>query len=292
MIKSFINNYFGFNKQQRNGLMVLVIISFTLLVARLAVPLFITPDEIVIKNIPLDSKFNPDTYRDQDSKDATELNSQEEKLFAFDPNRVGYEELIQLGFTGKTAQTFLKFRSKGFVFKEKADLKKIYGVTDNFYVKLEPYIHFETMENIRAKKSGKISLVKDIQAAKLELNIADSSALVTLDGIGPSYASRIIKYRSMLGGFISMEQLKEVYGFTDELFKKVKDRTTVDASLIKKIDLNKDDFKTINKHPYISYEQTKSIFDWRRKTTITPANLKDILNDSSLYERLLPYLNF
>ena len=35
----------------------------------------------------------------------------------------------------------------------------------------------------------------------LELNTADSSALVRIRGIGPYYASKIIKYRQRLGGF-------------------------------------------------------------------------------------------
>ena len=62
--------------------------------------------------------------------------------------------------------------------------------------------------------------------------------------------------------------------------------------LIKKINLNKDDFKSINKHPYLSYEITKSLFDWRRKTSLNATNLKEILNDPALYSKLLPYLAF
>ena len=83
-----------------------------------------------------------------------------------------------------------------------------------------------------------------------------------------------------------------MYGFTDELYEKVKASVIVDGSLIKKIDVNKDDFKTINKHPYLSYELTKLIFDWRKKTEITAINLKDIINDDAVYKKLLPYLQF
>ena len=116
--------------------------------------------------------------------------------------------------------------------------------------------------------------------------------MLEINGIVPAFAKRILKYRSLLGGFVSVEQLKEVYGFTDEMFEKIKPNVTVNAELIKKINLNKDDFKSINKHPYLSYELTKTLFDWRKKTVITAVNLKDIINDDQAYNKLMPYISF
>jgi hypothetical protein len=95
-----------------------------------------------------------------------------------------------------------------------------------------------------------------------------------------------------LGGYVQKEQLKEVYGLTEEIYDKIKGQVTVDATLIKKIDLNKDDFKVINKHPYLSYELTKIIFDWRRKTVITPANLSSVIEDPETLKKIFPYLIF
>ncbi|MBL7918184.1 MAG: hypothetical protein JNM96_07285, partial [Bacteroidia bacterium] len=51
MFRKALNNYFGFNRQQRNGLFVLCCISFLLLIVRLVYPTFIKPDEIIIENI-------------------------------------------------------------------------------------------------------------------------------------------------------------------------------------------------------------------------------------------------
>src|SRR5690606_7484140 len=146
----------------------------------------------------------------------------------------------------------------------------------------------------KGKKDSEGSKQIAVQQAqkKLELNSADSLQLLELKGIGPSYAKRILKYRSILGGYVSLEQLKEVYGFDEELFEKVKPYVEVNPSLVKKIKINSDDFKIVNKHPYITYELTKTIFDWRRKTVITETNFKDILNDEVLYNKLLPYLIF
>jgi competence ComEA-like helix-hairpin-helix protein len=298
MVNSFLNNYFGFNKQQRNGLLLLSIISLILFLVRIIYPSFITPDKIEIKNLPLieqtlDSSFqlSQDRFSGNVTKENTALN-----LFVFDPNTITNQQLQQLGFNKKSAQTFLKFRDRGFVFKEKIDLKKVYGISDNFYSKLEPYIIIENKNsaaNLNSNKSeSNVTASANKNQTKVELNTADSLALLDINGIGPAFAKRILKYRSLLGGFVSVEQLKEVYGFTDEMFEKIKPNVTANAELIKKINLNKDDFRTVNKHPYLSYELTKTLFDWRKKTVITAVNLKDFINQDQAYNKLMPYISF
>jgi DNA uptake protein ComE-like DNA-binding protein len=217
--------------------------------------------------------------------------------FTFDPNTVTQKQLIELGFSVKTAAVFMKFRNKGFVFKQKSDLKKVYGVSDKFYAQLEPYISIEKInsaqkDSTRSEVKPSPSIAVKAVETKFELNSVDSTGLISISGIGNTFAKRILKYRSLLGGYVAIEQLKEVYGFNDELYTKVKGNFTVNATLVKKINLNTDEFKVINKHPYISYEICKIIFDWRKKTSITASNLNDILKDDVLYQKLLPYLKF
>jgi len=296
-VNDFLNNFFGFNTQQRNGLLVLCIISFCLLLIRIIYPYFITPSDIVIKDLPLVERKLDSAWENSQKQFSANFSEdkKELKLFVFDPNKVSLDQLLQLGFTERTARTFLKFRDKGFVFKEKKDLKKVYGISDNFFAQLEPYILIENKneQNDKSKEEVKSVVSLKVQAKeKIELNSVDSLTLIELNGIGPAFAKRILKYRSILGGYVAVEQLREVYGFNDELYEKVKNAFKVDASLIKKIDLNKDDFKLINKHPYLSYELTKAVFDQRKKGSITAVNLKEIINDDAVYKKLLPYLQF
>lgn len=298
-MNNFLNNFFGFNKQQRNGLLVLCVISFSLLLIRIIYPYFITPGNIVVKNLPLVERKLDSAYANSQKQFSNSYSEdkKEYNLFVFDPNTVSFHQLLQLGFKEKTAKTFLKFRDKGFVFKEKKDLQKVYGISDNFFTQLEPYILIENKKVTENKTKVKEETVSSVSTKtrakeKVELNSVDSLTLIELNGIGPAFAKRILKYRSILGGYTNILQLKEVYGFNDELYEKVKNVFKIDASLVKKIDLNKDDFKVINKHPYLSYELTKSIFDWRRKSVITAQILKDIINDESVYNKLLPYLQF
>ncbi|MBI2723296.1 MAG: helix-hairpin-helix domain-containing protein [Bacteroidetes bacterium] len=210
-------------------------------------------------------------------------------LFSFDPNTVTFSQLKDLGFGEKRAAILLKFRAKGFVFKEQEDLKKVYGINEDFYQTLKPYI---TIENV-ASKDAVVEKKPIIKAAKIiELNSADSLTLLEINGIGPSFAKRILKYKILLGGFVRADQLKEVYGFTEEMYDHIISQITVNASLIKKLNINTDDFKTINKHPYLSFELTKLIFNAKRKEPLTAEVLKSLLNDEILYSKLLPYINF
>ncbi|MEG0796374.1 MAG: helix-hairpin-helix domain-containing protein [Odoribacter sp.] len=97
----------------------------------------------------------------------------------------------------------------------------------------------------------------------IELNTADSATLVKIRGIGPYYAQKIIRYRNRLGGFHSVQQLKEVnmtYFNVDssaQLF-------TVDTTEIIKRKMDTMTFKMILKHPYLEYEDVQLIFNAKR----------------------------
>lgn len=299
MLNNFLNSYFGFTKQQRNGLFILICISLVLLLIRLVYPSFIKSDPIIILNLPLAERKLDSGYQAGHFNKKSNTSSEEKTttLFVFDPNTVRLDQLLALGFSEKTARIFLKFRNKGFVFKEKKDLQKVFGVSSLLYARLEPYIYIEKITESKKQtakafqKQAQPVIQKQIQK-QVELNSADSLSLMAVNGIGAVYTKRILKYRALLGGFVSVTQLKEVYGFSEEMYQKVSLQVYVDAGKIQKLNLNKDDFKRINKHPYLSYELTKTIFDWRKKTSINSTNLKDLLHDDSLYQKLLPYLAF
>ncbi|MCC7018025.1 MAG: helix-hairpin-helix domain-containing protein [Rhodospirillales bacterium] len=281
MLKQLLNNYFGFNRQQRNGLYVLCCISVCLLVVRIVYPYFLKPAPIHIGNLAMVEA----NIEDNDRKN----NLEQSLLFPFDPNTVSKEQLVKLGFKERTAQTFIKFRSKGFVFKKKEDVQKIFGVSEALYMRIEPYILFNRSDK---KETSNYIVSKESKAKKLELNSADSLSLIALDGVGPGYAKRILKYRRLLGGFVKIEQLKEIYGMSDDLFQLIASQCIIDPSVIKKININSADFKTLNKHPYIDYELTKHIFNFKKTTAVTEANLIQIIEDEELTSRIKPYLEY
>lgn len=99
----------------------------------------------------------------------------------------------------------------------------------------------------------------------IEINSADSVALLELPGIGPVFAKRIIKYRQMLGGFAEAGQLMEVYGMDSLRMAGIIRLIRIDTTGIRRLDINKATFKELLAHPYLEYEHVKAIARFRDK---------------------------
>lgn len=128
--------------------------------------------------------------------------------FTFDPNTISLSDLQRLGFSERQAQSIINYREKGGRFRRPSDFAKSYVVADSVFQRLEPYIRIP----------------------KIDLNSADSTALVSLPGIGPYYAARIIEHRTRLRGFSYPEQLMDINRFDREKYDALKDLVTVGPS--------------------------------------------------------------
>ena len=64
-------------------------------------------------------------------------------------------------------------------------------------------------------------------AYPVNLNTASAEELMSVEGIGEQRAAAILSYRDYLGGYTSVEQLKNISGFGDALFEKVAPYFTV-----------------------------------------------------------------
>lgn len=126
----------------------------------------------------------------------------------------------------------------------------------------------------------------------LDINVADSSALVALPQIGEVMASRIHRYRNRLGGYVSYSQLFEVKGMDTARFNTIKPYLTLDDGLVSKLRVNQDEFKTLLRHPYLEYDQVKAIVNHReRKGLIRDwEQLKGLIGEvNPLLERYIDY---
>jgi competence protein ComEA len=61
----------------------------------------------------------------------------------------------------------------------------------------------------------------------VNINKANSAQLQTLNGIGPSKADEIIKYRKAHGGFKSVDELVEVKGIGPKTLQKFKGQVSI-----------------------------------------------------------------
>jgi len=187
---------------------------------------------------------------------------------AFDPNTADVNTLLQNGIPNHVANTIIKYRSSGAIFQVKEDLKKIYTLKEDVYQKIEPFIEIEPQEKkILAKAPIPKSdfQKKEIKSVNVKIDINNSVVedWQKLNGIGPSFSKRIVKYRNRLGGFYSIEQVGETYGLPDSTFQKIKNKLQP-SSISQKINLNQATESELKSHPYISWNQAKLIISYRK----------------------------
>lgn len=224
-------------------------------------------------------------------------------VFYFDPNTVDSVHLLKLGFSRYVTQNMLKYRRKGGRFYKSEDLQKIYGMDDLLFRRVEEYIQFEqeddtsilsshpkrdTSELIASwAKSREKGVIVENSSLELDLNLADSASLRKLKGIGSVFASRIIKYRARLGGFYSIEQLKEVYGFPIETFHSIQSQIYISEPWLQ-LSWNTMEFKDLLRHPYVDYETTKLLKNY--KGNDPKGFLDSLLLSGKISQHLSPYL--
>jgi competence protein ComEA len=230
-------------------------------------------------------------------------------LFDFDPNEISAEGWKNLGLRDRTIQTIQRYRSKGAVFRQPADLQKIYGFKKEEYDRLFPFIKIHREDKKQYPSSRGIDTgskatsppAKDEARASykktasqiLDINAADSTAFISLRGIGPVLASRIIRFREKLGGFYSVDQIGETFGLADSVFQKIKPYLNIHTDSLKKIDVNNADVNQLKMHPYIGWKLARKIVQYRQQhgSFTKPEDLQQlsILTDVE-FRKILPYL--
>lgn len=314
-IKSFLFNFFHFNKQERNGVFVLCIIIVILFAVRLLVP-FIGNDSSNVQmltinvqspTIPIEEnkQLKNSNIAGFDSSPVMGQGAQSDKInsnhrFVFNPNTVTEEDAQKLGFSKKLSTTLINFRNKGGKFFKPEDLKKLYGFAPKLYEELENYILIPNTKKEYKRDSSFVNKPRSYEKKTftkkelVELNTADSLSIVYLKGIGPGFTKRIIKYRSMLGGFHSVNQLKDVYGMNDSLFLTLSSQIKLDPTALVKIPINAIDFNSLRKHPYFNFQSAQAIVNMRLKHgKLTESDIKGlgIFNEEKL-SLVLPYLSY
>ncbi len=213
--------------------------------------------------------------------------------FEFDPNKIGVDDWVKLGFSEKQALSIENLKAKGFKFYKAEDLQRVYVIGEENYTRLKPYIRIDESAFTRKEYPKVVYADKPKEKFVVDINTADSSLFERQRGIGPSLASRIIRYRTRLGGFTGPEQIKEVWNFPDSTYQNLKDRFIVSSPALTKVNINTADFKTLGTHPYINFAGAKVIEAYRKQhsgfKTVEEIKRLGVISDS-VYRKLEPYL--
>ncbi len=232
-MKDKLRDLFTFSSGERKGIISLVFVLIVICGVNMIL--------ILHHPVPVQSKY-PDWMKDTGSFEEADNNvysdndsftepfpayaADAEQKPIIDPNTASLEDLILTGFSLRIARTIINYREKGGRFRTPDDLKKIYGLTPEIFQSVEPYIKINDL-------TSKPIPITELPAT-ININTADSVLFEKLPGIGPVLARRIIRYRTLLGGYYSPEQIREVYGITDSLFLRIRERLEADTAHINK----------------------------------------------------------
>ena len=224
------------------------------------------------------------------------------KLSAFDPNTADSTLLLSLGLQPWQVRSIYSYRAKGGIYRQPSDFARLYGLTVKQYKELLPYIHIsdeykpaaEVYGRTDAVRSGRDTLrypVKLQPGQYVTLDDADTASLRKVPGIGRYYASRIVRYRNDLGGYVSVAQLSEIEGIPEAALSYFR----VTGGAVRKLNLNRLTLNELKHHPYINFYQARRIIDYRRlKGPLHGIDDLRLLKDFSQrdIERLRPYVEF
>lgn len=225
------------------------------------------------------------------------------RLVPFDPNTADAKTLEGLGLARWQVKSILNFRARGGEFRTPEDFARVYKLTANQYKRIRPYIRIssdylpatrmlignekivETAED-PYKQYSKIS-----KGEYITLNIADTTDLRKVPGIGPFYAGEIANYGRRLGGYVNVDQLSEITNFPEE----AKQYFQIDLSKVKKLNVNRLSLSKLRAHPYINYYQARAIVEYRHKfgniKSIDELKLDPHITEDFL-KKIKPYLEY
>ncbi len=288
-----IRSYFIFSRSQRRALNILVLLLAAMLMWRwfankqaerqeTATPFIVVEvmEELQVKqetNESYPAYASPDyNTRQGTNKYPKEPPMRTENLFAFDPNTAGAEELADLGLRASTIRILLNYRSKGGQFRKPEDLGKLYGLKPEEAEALIPWVRIPEIKENQSNPSNPTFASSDRTESPvyrkepkavpiIDINRTDPFSLQALPGIGEKRAAAIVNYRQLLGGFISMEQIGEVYAIPDSVYQKIKPYLQFSPGEVTIMSLNTITEEDLKKHPYVGWQKARAIIAYRKQ---------------------------
>jgi competence ComEA-like helix-hairpin-helix protein len=261
-VRAWIRVTFGFSRSEINGFLILLPLIVIILLSGTMARRWManTPAQDTTYNHQLDSIVA--TWRwPSVNLPSTPVAT----LFEFDPNKATEGELVSLGIPQKVAARIINYRTKGGTFRTKSDFKKMHGLDSLLYLKLTPYL---LLANTKTSASS-TPLPKTLHSisknhVKFDLNQADTTQLKSVFGIGTVRAARIVKFRDRLGGFVSLDQLREVYGLDSVVLDRLTERCFVTENYTPvTLSLNTATEQDLAAHPYFSRKLANAIVAYR-----------------------------
>ena len=294
-------DFFYYTKSERRVILLLLAIAL-LLLGIWAIMEYLRPVEVPVtlsESEEIDSFLANLEEQEKIRKSHTPKNEISVVLQPFDPNTADSVLLRQLGLPVYIVRNILKYRAKGGVFRSPESFSRIYGLKEEVYQKLKPYITIAPLVSVSHVRTDTFRQLKDTipyvpkykEGTIVDLNKVDTSILKRITGIGSTLARMIVVYRQRLGGFYDVSQLQEVPHVGVELNKWF----VVTPAALHKIQVNSASLDKLRSHPYMDFYKAKAIMEYRRKRGkikgLSQLSMFEEFTEKDL-KRLSPYLTF
>lgn len=290
-MKNFLRPFVIFNRSERKGMIVLAGIIGACILFTAILPLIVPavyPELQYYAALPFDSSLQQNTgYVLQGRSAAKTPASEMPVLHPFDPNGLPLSEWVRMGLSRKQAAALKSYESRIKGFRSKEDLKKCYVLPGELYQRLEPWLR------IPAQTQGTPPGIPQAMPEPVDLNLADTTLLKTLPGIGSILAARIVKFREGLGAFHSLSQLRDVYGLSEDTYQRIERSLTLSHAELKQVSVNYGSVTELASLPYIGRQTAWNIVRYREKNgffrSIRELAEKGLINDET-FSKCVPYL--
>ncbi|WP_114821143.1 helix-hairpin-helix domain-containing protein [Chryseobacterium sp. KLBC 52] len=167
----------------------------------------------------------------------------------FDPNQLGPDEWIALGFSEKQAITIINYRDRNLrgSFKSLEDLQKCFVISAEKFQEMKPYIRLQEKQQEKTDFS------------KTDLNTITFKQLIEF-GLDERSAGSIIGFRKKLGGFMNKQQILTTYNIDQDLVQKLISIAPLNTSDVPRYSLVNAPEEWLKNHPYFKYSADKIIF--------------------------------
>ena len=301
-VRIFFMNQLGFTLKEANGVIILLFIMAFVIIGPVFYSYFFAQESNKeLFDLEAMKQWKSEIVLKKEGADYNEKLSTIE-LHPFDPNVISTEEWIQMGIKKTTAERIGRYLQAGGSFAVPEDLYKIYGI-DSFqvanlisFIKIPAKLDDSTSNYVsKTEFSNTETSIEELPTIiKTNINQATATELKQIWGIGDKLSERIIKYRDALGGYVAIDQLREVYYLNDSIIPKIDEKFLFDSQPKQLIDINTDSIKVLASHPYIDHSLARAIVNYRTVHGIythPEALLQIKIMTDSIYHKLKPYLS-
>ena len=262
MTFKIIKSYFKFSPGQRTGVFLLFGIIIVLQLVYFFVDVSALSNDSPEKEKWLSVQLQIDSMKQQKLHYIP-------KIFPFNPNFISDYKGYKLGMSVLEIDRLLAFRKGNNYVNSRKEFQDVTKVSDSLLNAISPYFKFPDWVNNKKefkdyKKYPNSAFVKKEKTVVIDINRATQEDLIKIYGIGEAISIRILKLKESLGGFVSMEQMNDVWGLSPEVIENLNSHFKVsELPKLKKIDINNASIKELSQFPYFNYQLAKQIVTFR-----------------------------